>query len=392
MKRWKVALSALGAALVVAGCGGGGADTAPKTSVSGVKIFGDSLMDSGTFGYKFTIQSADPANPFQVFPERIAASFGYNNMCPFFKFTGTTFIANTVAGCTNYSVGGGRINNLTQAAPANIPNSPQSVPYQLAAGSAALGVNDFVIIDGGSNDLADITGAYLGATTPSGIATYMAALSTLLPPATVNTIVGAVPTSTSLATAGGAYAQALADSLYASVNTNVLAKGVKKVLIVNSSDITLTPRFQAVLAGVTASSNAATSAAVQEAVRAWTKAFNAKLVSNFAGTSVQVYDFYSHAGVIHANPAQFGLTNSTTPACPKVAGGLDTATNQASLSYAVTVVACNSASMSATIPSGETSANWWKTYGFADNFHPTPALHQLIGQSISVQLAQAGWL
>jgi phospholipase/lecithinase/hemolysin len=48
--------------------------------------------------------------------------------------------------------------------------------------------------------------------------------------------------------------------------------------------------------------------------------------------------------------------------------------------------------MSANIPVGETSANWWKSYAFSDNFHPTPALHQLIGQAINVQVAKAGWL
>lgn len=391
MRQWKLALSALSVAIVVAACGGGGADTAPKSSVSGVKIFGDSLMDSGTFGYKFTVQPATGATAYQVFPERVAASFGVNSMCPFFLFTGTTFIANPAAGCTNYSVAGGRINNLTNTAtPSNAV--PFSIPLQLTTSSTALSANDFVIIDGGSNDLADITGAYLGATTPTGIATYMAALSTLLPSATVNAIVTATPTSTTLGTAAGAYAQALADSLYASVNTNVIAKGVKKIVVVNSSDITLTPRFQAVLAGVTASSGSAASAAVQGAVRAWTQAFNARLASNFASTNVIVYDFYTQGGLIFANPAQFGITNTTTPACPIVAGGVDTVTGQASLSFGVTVAACNPTYLASHIPVGETSATWWQSYGFSDNFHPSPALHQLIGQSISVRLAQAGWL
>jgi phospholipase/lecithinase/hemolysin len=75
-----------------------------------------------------------------------------------------------------------------------------------------------------------------------------------------------------------------------------------------------------------------------------------------------------------------------------VANGLDTVTGQSSLSLPATVAACNSASMSASIPVGETSANWWKSYAFSDNFHPTPALHQLIGQAINLQLAKAGWL
>jgi outer membrane lipase/esterase len=390
MRRWNWVALVAGCAVVLAGCGGAsdGADTAPKTSVSSVKVFGDSLTDSGTFGYKFTIQSSDPANPFLIFPERVAASFGFNSLCSFFKFNGTTFIPNST--CTNYAVGGGRVNNLTNTdAPSNAV--PFSIPYQMAAGSASLAANDLVIIDGGSNDLADITGAFLGASSQTGIATYQAALGTLLPAATVTAIIG-TPSSTSLATAGGAYAQALAQSLVAAINTNVLSKGVKKVVVVNSSDFTQTPRFQAVLAGVAAAGGTAQRDAVQGAVRAWIQAFNAGLAQGLTGTGVQVFDFYTEGNRIFADPAQYSITNDTTPACPVVAGGVDTLTGQASLSFAVTVAACNSASMSASIPVGETSPDWWKSDAFSDNFHPTPLLHQLIAQSISLQLARAGWL
>ena len=41
---------------------------------------------------------------------------------------------------------------------------------------------------------------------------------------------------------------------------------------------------------------------------------------------------------------------------------------------------------------GETAADWWQHYAYSDNFHPTPALHKLIGQAINLQLAKAGWL
>jgi len=262
----------------------------------------------------------------------------------------------------------------------------------MSVGAATLSASDLVIVDGGGNDLADLTGAYLGATTPAGVATYMSLLSTLLPSATVASIIGATPTPTSMGTAGGAYAQAVGQTLAAAVKANIVAKGVNKVVVVNAPDITVTPRFMAVLSAVAASSGTAQRDAVQAAVRAWTAALNGALAQGLAGTNVQLYDLNTEGGKISANPAQFALTNVTTPACPKVAGGLDSTTGQASLSLAPTVVACNSASMSASIPVGETSANWWKSYAYSDNFHPTPALHQLIGQSINLQLAKAGWL
>jgi len=374
----------------LAGCGGAsdGANTTPKTIAPAAKIFGDSIMDSGTFGYKFTIQSADAANPFLIFPEVVAANFGAPKLCPFFNFNGTTFVPN--ASCTSFAVGGGRINNLTNASSPGNAN-PFSITYQMAVGSATLATTDLVIVDGGGNDLADLTGAYLGATTPAGIATYMGLLGTLLPPATVSAIIG-TPTATSMGTAAGAYAQALGTTLAGAVKTSILAKGVTKVVVINAPDITATPRFLAVLSGVAAAAGTAQRDAVQGAARAWTAAFNASLAAGLVGTGAQVFDLYNEGAKISATPAQFALTNVTTPACPKVAGGLDSVTGQASLSQPATVVACNSASMSANIPVGETSANWWKAYAYSDNFHPTPALHQLIGQGINLQLARAGWL
>jgi phospholipase/lecithinase/hemolysin len=392
MKQWKWAAVAASCAVVLAGCGGAsdGSNTTPKTVAPSAKVFGDSIMDSGALGYKFTIQSADKANPFLIFPEVVAANFGAPALCPFFNFNGTTFVPKT--SCTSFAIAGSRINNLVNSTPgAAGSNSPLSVPFQLATGSPTLASTDLVIIDGGGNDLAELTGAYLGANSPQGVGAYLAVLGTLLPPATVASIVGASPTAASLGTAGGAYAQALGQTLAASIKTSVVSKGVTKVVVVNVTDITVTPRFQAVLGAVAAAGGTAQRDAVQAAVRAWTGALNSALSSGLAGTNVQVYDLYTEGAKITSNPAQFALTNITTPACPKVTGGISSV-GLAALDFGVTVAACNSASMSNNIPVGETSANWWKSYAFSDQFHPSPALHQLIGQSINLQLAKAGWL
>ncbi|HNV59948.1 MAG TPA: hypothetical protein PKH72_09850, partial [Rhodoferax sp.] len=289
MKQWKWAAVAASCAVVLAGCGGAsdGSNTTPKTVAPSVKVFGDSIMDSGTFGYKFTIQSADATKPFLIFPEIVAANFGVSNLCSFFRFNGTTFVPNTA--CTSFAVGGGRVNNLTNAsAPSN--SVPFSITYQMTVGSATLAPTDVVIVDGGGNDLADLTGAYLGATTPAGIATYMSLLGTLLPPATVSAIIGSTPTATSMGTAAGAYAQAIGSTLAASVKTNVVAKGVSKVIVVNSPDITVTPRFAAVLSAVAAAGGTAQRDAVQGAVRAWTAAFNASLAAGKLPTNSPAAD------------------------------------------------------------------------------------------------------
>lgn len=392
MKQWKWAAVAASCAVVLAGCGGAsdGSNTTPKTIVPSVKVFGDSIMDSGTFGYKFTIQGPDKANPFLLFPEIVAANFGVPKLCPFFNFNGTTFLPNTA--CTNFAVAGARVNNLVNSTPGAASNtSPFSVTYQLATGSATLAPTDLVIVDGGGNDLAELVGAYLGASTPAGVVAYMTALGTLLPPTTVATIIGAVPTATSMGNAGGAYAQAIGTTLAASIKANVIAKGVSKVVVINAPDVTITPRFQAVLGAVAAAGGTAQRDAVQAAARAWTQALNASLAAGLAGTGVQLWDFYTEGAKMIATPGQFALTNTSTPACPKVAGGISSV-GLAALDFAPTVAACNSTSMSANIPVGETSANWWKGYAFSDQFHFTPATNQLIAQSINLQLAKAGWL
>jgi outer membrane lipase/esterase len=392
MKQWKWAAVAASCAVVLAGCGGAsdGSNTTPKTIVPSVKVFGDSIMDSGTFGYKFTIQGPDKANPYLLFPEIVAANFGVPKLCPFFNFNGTTFLPNTA--CTNFAVAGARVNNLVNSTPGAASNtSPFSVTYQLATGSATLAPTDLVIVDGGGNDLAELVGAYLGASTPAGVVAYMTALGTLLPPTTVATIIGAVPTATSMGNAGGAYAQAIGTTLAASIKANVIAKGVSKVVVINAPDVTITPRFQAVLGAVAAAGGTAQRDAVQAAARAWTQALNASLAAGLAGTGVQLWDFYTEGAKMIATPGQFALTNTSTPACPKVAGGISSV-GLAALDFAPTVAACNSTSMSANIPVGETSANWWKGYAFSDQFHFTPATNQLIAQSINLQLAKAGWL
>jgi len=116
------------------------------------------------------------------------------------------------------------------------------------------------------------------------------------------------------------------------------------------------------------------------------QAFNAELATKFAGnTSVVVVDAYTSFNDEIANPAKYGLTNNTTPACPITGVGSDGLPTY-------TFSTCTDTALSAAPPSGVTDPNWWKTYLFSDSFHPTPYGHQLLGQLISRSLAMAGWL
>jgi len=371
--------SVVAAACMLAACGGGGSDTTPAAPVTSVKVMGDSLADSGTFGFKFTVQgtAATGAGSSQIWPDRVASNYN-QTLCAHYLFNGSSF--NTSASCTNYAVAGSRINNPTA------PNAPTSILQQIKdAGSAGFSAGDLVLIDGGGNDAADIIGAYLRVSRDGGAA-YRTLLLTQLDAATVSSAFAGG--ATGLAQVGGLYMQAVATQFAATIRSNVLDKGAKRVAVLNAPGVTLTPRFRFVLAGVAAANGSAAATQAAAVFDGWVQAFNAKLGASLSGDSrLTVVDFYTNFKDQAVNPAQYQLTNVTTPACP-VAGtdsdGLPT----------YNFPTCTAAALSATTPpAGSTGgADWWKSYGFADSFHPTPYGHQLIGQLVARSLAQAGWL
>ncbi|MDR7335768.1 SGNH/GDSL hydrolase family protein [Roseateles asaccharophilus] len=384
LTRIAAASVALLGGLLLAGCGGGGssADTTPKLAISSVKVFGDSLQDSGTFGYKFTVQSADNL----IYAERIAAGYG-QTLCNFFTFTGTTFAPNSKAGCTNFSIGGGRITYTGAGGAANPLNIGTQMATYAAAGSYS--ASDLVLIDGGGNDAADLVGAYLTIPRDSAAA-YSGLLGTLLTPAQIQTALAGGASTT--AQIGGTYMAALADKFYASIKTNVLDKGAKHVVVLNIPDITFTPRFQMVLDGIAAASGGGTAGATARAqsqalFQGWMKAYNTQLAAKLAGNdSVVLVDFYTAFQDQVAMPAQFSLTNVKTPACPISGVGSDGLPTY-------NFPTCTATALSAAPPAGATGgADWWKTYAFADSFHPTLYGHQLTQQLIAKALSTKGWL
>ncbi|CAN5181575.1 hypothetical protein BH11PSE10_BH11PSE10_11490 [soil metagenome] len=383
MRDLKITLLALAAAALVTACGGGGsADTTPRVSITSIKVFGDSIQDSGTFGYKFTVQGADSL----IFAERIAASYG-QTLCNFYTFTGTTFAPNPKAGCTNFAIGGGRVSYTGAGASAA---NPLNVGVQMAtfAQIGAYTANDMVIIDGGGNDAADLVGAYLTIPRDSAAA-YSALLGTLLTPAQVGAaLTGGAGT---IAAVGGTYMTALADKFYASIKASVLDKNAQYVVVLNMPGITNTPRFQMVLDGVAAASGGGTAGATARAqsealFKSWITAFNTQLAAKVgAEPRVALIDFYTAFNDQVATPEQFGLSNVKTPACPIAGVGSDGLPTY-------DFPKCTTAALSAKPPVGVTDPNWWKSYAFSDGFHPTPYGHQLTGQLISKALAIKGWL
>ena len=383
MRPMKSTMLALAVAALVTACGGGGtAETTPRAKITSVKVFGDSIQDSGTFGYKFTVQGSDSL----IFAERVAALYG-QTLCNFYTFTGTTFAANPKPGCTNFAIGGGRVTYTGAGASAA---NPLNVGVQMATfvQVSAYTPTDMVIIDGGGNDAADLVGAYLTIPRDSA-ASYSGLLATLLTPAQIGTALAGG--ATTVAAIGGTYMTALADKFYASIKTSVLDKNAQYVVVLNMPGITNTPRFQMVLDSVAAANGggSAGKAARDQAealFKSWITAFNTELAVKIGSEPrVALIDFYTAFNDQVTTPAQYGLTNKDKPACPITGVGSD---GLPTYSFPT----CTTASLSAAPPSGVTDPNWWKSYAFSDGFHPTPYGHQLTSQLISKALAIKGWL
>jgi outer membrane lipase/esterase len=381
----RIALASLATAALTA-CGGGG-DPAPaslgSTGVQRVITVGDSLADVGTFGLKFTVQRASSAAGYSVFPELVAQSRQLSATCNYFTSNGTSFAVNTRTGCTNYAIGGGRV--FVPASQGGAAN-PQTVNTQLVAAAGAVSnkwnASDLILIDGGGNDAADLVGAYLGAASgAAGLSAFQAYLAQQLDAATIASL---LPTADGPAKAAGAYMQKLGDTFATQILAQTTAKGATKVIVLNMPDITLTPRFQAVLAGVRAQGGAAAATGLQGAIRQWIGAFNTTLSTRLANNpAIGMVDFYGEFTDQVANPGKYALTNATEAVCPvtgRDSSGLP--------SY--TFPTCTDAALDAAPPSGA-RAGWWTNRLFSDGFHPTPYGHQLLASAVVRAMDKAGF-
>jgi phospholipase/lecithinase/hemolysin len=375
-------------AALLAACGGGGSDTTPRANVTRVVVLGDSLADVGTFGgVRATIQGND------MYPERVAVTYGLGKGCNFYAFNGATFVANPAPGCANFAIGGGVINPASSALAAPDPRGI-GVQFTTATAAGNFGTGDLLVVDGGGNDAAALVSTYLraGQAPPAGDggASFIALIATQLTPAQVQA--AQAGGAAGLQLAGGQYMTALADTFFNMIKTGALDKGAQRIVLLNMPGITNTPRFQAVLNGIAAANGGGTAGATARAgaellFKGWVEAFNRQLATRFAGDArVAVVDFYTEFNNQVANPAQYGLTNARDTACPATGVGSDGLPTY-------TFATCTNAALAAAPPVGATGgADWFKTWAFSDGFHPSGYGHQLLAQLISRSLAQAGWL
>jgi phospholipase/lecithinase/hemolysin len=412
--------SALLITLILVGCGGGGSDVPAKPKFTSQVSFGDSLSDVGTYnvgevltagGGQFSINGpnangkAANGNNIINWTELMAMNLGLSAPCP--AWTGmvdfplsTTVTPTNVppvlhAGCTGYAQGGARVTALNGIH--NYLNNPygstlggheltypvqkQITQYLTDHGNSFSG-SEMVYVMAGANDLSFqlntlLIGAIQAAITAQVTADVIAgtcapanATTTCVPVAIAelgglaaltqnitSNVAGGTYLATNAPAAVGAIATAATD-LAGYVNTLILGNGAKYVVVANMGDFASVPAA------------AAFSATTKGLITQMITAFNSTLQANLPSSANLIYlDFYASSKDEIANPAKYGLTNVTTPACNNANGR---------------ALYCNTS----TLISGVTADSH---YLFADDQHPTPYGYSLIAQGVLQAMTNKGW-
>ncbi len=374
MKIWNYALGALGAAWVLAGCGGGAGDQSTKVSFTSMVNFGDSLSDVGTYkvgtvaalgGGKYTINGPNAL----IWTEVIAKTYGLAAPCA--AQTGLDGLASqgffapviNIATCFSYAQGGARV--TLQPGPGNkllgggnavlgqltVPVLAQMNAHLVKNGGKYSG-KELVTVMAGGNDLF-IQAGILDAT-KAGVAG--------LPAAQAGVIVSDAATKavTEMGKAGA--------ELAGYVKALVLANGAKTVVVVNLPNVSKTP------------DSLLQSAESQAFVNLMATTFNDQLKAGLAGTGVVLADAYAESTSQAANPGPYGLSNVKDRACSSAPA---TPTTPAPNALGGSSLVCNAGNLNP----GDVSR-----YQYADGVHPTPYGYELLAKFVLSEMIKAGLL
>lgn len=143
------------------------------------------------------------------------------------------------------------------------------------------------------------------------------------------------------------------------VKTQIVAKGANYVVLNNLPDLGSAPAAKA------------QDANTQALINAMIANFNTQLKAGVSGEAKILYvDLFAVSHDQVKNPAPYGLTNTSTPACgPNALQGFS--------------LVCNASN----VISGDVSR-----YMFADDVHPTPFENSLIAKYVAEQMIIKGWL
>jgi phospholipase/lecithinase/hemolysin len=341
---------------VLAGCGGGSTSSPSKPQFSAVVSFGDSLSDVGSYA----VATTDPTtgvvtggrfttNPGPIWVEDIAAKLNLT-LTPNVTGYGTLNVKCPKPNCTGYGQGGSRVTDINGIGHATgaltIPMKTQ-MDNHLAA-NPTYKATDLVFVYGGNNDV-----FY-----QAGYVSAVVAGASAAPGATAASVAAAGAAAQQ--TAGIAMATA-ATELAGYVRDKIIAKGAKYVVVMNLPDSAATPY------GVSLGANAALLTGL---VNTFNTTFQQAITT--MALDVVVIDANAANKDVFANQVQYGVTNSTTPACDLVKLA----------PYGSSSLFCNATTL---IPSANAG------FLFADAVHPTTFGHRLFSDYVTLQLAKKGW-
>jgi outer membrane lipase/esterase len=388
-------VTSVSAALVLAACGGGGSDTSTKVTYTSLVSFGDSLSDVGSYkvgaiaavgGGRWTVNgtTTGPVN----WTELLAGQINVAAPCP----AQTGLLSNIPqiplvpvvnnANCTNYAQGSSRVTlpfgpNAVALQPYIAPATNiglMAVPVkaqfttQLAAHGNYTG-KELVTIMAGANDVFMYVNAVSAAAAGGAGAVGAAALAGWTSAEQNAVAAGGIAAVNAAAAAAVTHSALDAAELAKAIKDSVTGKGAKYVVVVNVPSIEYTPFGQG--------SGAA------DLLRAMVTTFNGTLKNDLSGVAgLLLVDAYTQGIAQYNNPAQYGITNVTEPACTSTVANpnilFDPSTGASS------ALACT---VNNTLGGKDVS-----TYFYADFVHPTPAGYKLLDRYVAEQMAKVGWL
>ncbi|MFT3812066.1 MAG: SGNH/GDSL hydrolase family protein [Acidovorax sp.] len=340
---------ACAALALLAGCGGGDDD---RIQVKSVTVFGDSLSDVGTYA----AATGDPANPgkFTVNPgkvwvENVAANFGLavtpNRSLTLDATASGVASAGTgtatVIGGNGYAEGGARVAMLPSES--GVGNNQLVAPVRdqvqryLQTHAAGFGPNELVLVTGGGNDIYAQFSAVCWHTDDNNL--------------------GAGNTTLDIATAQITAAAQAEVALIRQIRAN----GGRLIVVLSQGNPIVSPFSRYYGSDAYQATGCYTPVPAAQS-NAWTEQFNQIVKTGVANLPEVVYvDQQVPWGNAQANPANYGLTNLTDPACTVSSAAF-----------------CTQSTL--------TAAGADQTYFWSDAFHPTPRGHKILSDYVLEQL------
>ncbi len=371
MPRLRLLSGAIVAALVIS-------TSAQATDFSKVVVFGDSLSDSGNISLA-TAPGVQPplrftTNPGETAIEHVADHFG------------VTLQPSLLPGGTNYAWGGAGVLNNSPGTPATVPTLTAQIDGYLAGG--AIDPDALYSVWGGANDIfyhataagaagaaqqliaanvaAAVAQAQAGGLPDSQVPGFIAQITPVVT-AQVNAAVAAQTGVSADAFESADQAQAAigaAGQQEAKLIGALQAAGAKNILVFNLPNVGITP---------SAAAQEAASPGAAASLTGLALTYNGQLNAGLAqmGVGIIPVDTYSLLNEVAADPAAFGFSNVTDPACGAGASSVQCGPEGSGLPFTYA-------------PGTDQS------FLFADGVHPTAAGHAVLGQYVVAELQAPG--